>query len=151
MNVKNITPVTAILVLLLLVGCGGHTSVMSARNDSGNQYSTAYIVRNDQSTRDIDVMIARALMKRGIETSIGTREQQPNNVDFVVTYSDRWKWDISMYLLSLDIQFTDPSTRKILAMADYKNSKLHGYPNPEKTVRSLVQKMLGSAKKEKRD
>ena len=146
MNIKNLSAVAVVLLLLQIAGCGGRTSVTSAKNDSGNQYKTAYIVRNDQSTRNIDMMIARTLMKRGIETSIGPRDQQPMNIDFVVTYSDRWKWDITMYLLSLNIEFTDPSTRKILAMADYKNSKLHGFPNPENTVQNLIQKMLGNVR-----
>lgn len=39
----------------------------------------------------------------------------PSNVDYVVTYEDHWFWDITMYLLALEIQVRDPQTRSVVA------------------------------------
>jgi len=39
-------------------------------------------------------------------------------VDAIVTYVDRWMWDLTMYMIRLNIQVRDGKSRAILASAE---------------------------------
>jgi len=39
-----------------------------------------------------------------------TGNMVPENIDAVITYRDKWRWDMSMYLLSISIRIRDPDT-----------------------------------------
>ncbi len=58
-----------------------------------------------------------------------------------VQMADTWYWDIVMYLLELDLVFTEPATGAMKAQAHYRNSAFHGYPSQSKVVEKLFREL----------
>jgi hypothetical protein len=102
---------------------------------------TAYIVRHAKSSRDIDTYIQDALAERGVKASRGPMEAKPKDVDFYVEYVDHWKWDLSMYLWSLDIRFADNATGGLIASGSFKQGLLHSFPDPQKKVAEVIEQI----------
>jgi len=55
----------------------------------------------------IQKLIASNLRKRGYEVSEDAKS--PEKVDAVVTYVDKWMWDITMYMIELTVTVRDRS------------------------------------------
>ena len=54
-------------------------------------------------------LIADKLRSKGVTVTTGV-DPAPSNVDAVVTYVDKWMWDITMYMLELTITIRDPKS-----------------------------------------
>jgi hypothetical protein len=94
-----------------------------------------YVERHEQDERRLDVTIAAELAKRGVVSSSGTRAERPPDFDVLVTYEDRWQWDMSMYLLSMRIDLRDPKTNALLATGNSMQTSLARKPAPEVIAR----------------
>jgi hypothetical protein len=85
--------------------------------------------------------IAAELQRMGYTASAGAVQKPPGRVDAVVSYMDRWMWDITMYMISLDIQIREPGTEAILANAKTARSSLVR-KSQEEMVRETLNKLL---------
>ncbi len=74
-----------------------------------------YIVHVPEDGRKINQLIADDLVARGYRATTGEATAKPTDVDAVVTYNDKWMWDMTMYMIQLDIQFRNPKTEIPLA------------------------------------
>lgn len=72
--------------------------------------------------RDINVVIANKLKTMGY--TVSTSPDKPENVDAVVTYVDKWMWDITMYMLELTITVRDPKNDFPLASGNSYHTSL---------------------------
>ena len=69
------------------------------------------------------VLIAEKLKSKGVAVTSGV-ESPPHNVDAVVTYIDKWMWDITMYMLELTITIRDPKSDYPLATGNSYHTSL---------------------------
>jgi hypothetical protein len=60
----------------------------------------------------------------------------------IAKYQDDWKWDIAMYLRSLDVLVYDRRTNVLIASGSWKNSVFHGFYSSEKVVANVVNDTL---------
>lgn len=82
-----------------------------------------HVVKLDADERGIEKVIAEELGKRGFEVSSGLATDAPAGADAMVTYQDSWMWDITMYMLEINIQFRDAESEVILASgSSYRTS-----------------------------
>jgi hypothetical protein len=91
---------------------------MSATKDPSTdlgKLKAFYVVHLPADDRNIDKIIADQLNLMGYKATAGESSSTPANVDAVVTYQDRWMWDITMYMIELNIQVRDPQTNFVLA------------------------------------
>jgi hypothetical protein len=86
-------------------------------------------------------LIADNLRARGY--AVATDGQAQEKVDAVVTYVDKWMWDITMYLLELTITIRDPQTDYPLANGNSYHTSLTRKSPPE-----MVDEVLGNIFKE---
>lgn len=130
----------AATLLLALQSCGTtNTASVSAPATIRNARS-AHVIKPNDSSRDIDKFLQRAISEKGVRTSVMAPSQRSNS-DLTVTYVDRWHWDMVMYLRTLDISVLDPAGNEV-ATAKYRNSALHSYPDPETTTKGLVDQIF---------
>ncbi|WP_024954800.1 hypothetical protein [Sulfurospirillum arcachonense] len=66
-----------------------------------------YVLHQPSDKRNIDVIISNVLKDKGYNSSSGDGSYIPDNIDTIVTYEDRWFWDITNYLIQLNIEFRD--------------------------------------------
>lgn len=138
-------PMLGILALIaatvLMTGCANRATAKvdpSARLDT---IKTMHVVKIPDETANISTMIADKLRVKGYQVSTGA--DKPSNVDAIVTYVDRWMWDITMYLLELTITIRDGKTEFPLA----SGNSLHGSLT-RLSAQEMVDEVMGNIFKE---
>lgn len=104
---KNAFNIVFILCFsLLFIGCSiTSNSAKLIPNTLAKERQSFYVIHLDTDKRRIDQMIAKILTEKGYTAISGSEDNIPENIDVLVTYEDRWMWDITNYLIQLDIQF----------------------------------------------
>lgn len=68
-------------------------------------------------------LLADKLRSKGVNVTTGA-ETPPADVDAVVTYIDKWMWDITMYMLELTVFIREPKTDFPLAVGNSLHTSL---------------------------
>lgn len=95
----------------------------------------------DDSTH---VLIADKLRSKGVTVTTGT-ENPPAGVDAVVTYIDKWMWDITMYMLELTIVIREPKTDFPLATGNSYHTSLTRL-SPKEMVNEVIENIYKGGK-----
>jgi hypothetical protein len=130
---------TTAMLLLALTGCAvnraGATVDPTARLDT---LKTFHVKHLPADGRGIDQLIATNLRSRGY--SVTTDGQvKPELVDAVVTYEDRWMWDITMYMVELTVVLRDPPSDFGLATGNSFHTSLS-----RKSPTAMVDEVVGN-------
>jgi hypothetical protein len=112
------------LLALLLVGCVGNTSGQLTLPKEQVQAGSYFVQRHDKDGRDLASTIAKAMQARGLQATAGTVAQRPAEAVYVVTYVDKWVWDMRMYLYDLRIDLRDARDESILGYGQSMQSSL---------------------------
>ena len=138
---KTIFHLLPLLIVLFASGCSTVEKSERYSDVPLDSLKTAYIVLIPKANWDIEMGIREALAGRGVQVSAGILQDKPSDVAFYVTYRDQQKWDITMYLHSLEIQFLEGATGKLIASGSFKNSFAHTYPNFRQKAFEVVESM----------
>jgi hypothetical protein len=79
---------------------------------------TVYVQKLEGDKFNVYQVITDQLNAKGFNATTGTSADPPEPVDAIVTYVDRWMWDITMYMIRLNIQVRDGKTHAILASGE---------------------------------
>jgi hypothetical protein len=116
------TAYTILLFVLLafLHGCAINraTSTVDQTTDLSS-LKVFYVKKYSDDTRDTNVIIQDKLLEMGFQVS-----ETETDVDAIVTYVDKWFWDITMYMLELTITLRDPKTDFPLATGNSYHTSL---------------------------
>ena len=126
-------------VLTLFSGCAS-TSLTSDIDPSSDLTSlqSFYVVKYASDDRGVEQKIAAELNARGKNATSGIKPKPPSPVDAVVTYQDKWFWDITMYMLELSIDLRDPETNYKFA-----TGRSHRTSLARKSPEVMIQEVLG--------
>lgn len=127
--------------LMLFAGCSTISPAVVSKGYDLAVLKTAYVVssgKNIYSGTSIATYIQPALAEHGVTATTGPLENKPKDVDFYVTYVDRWRWDITMYLLSLEISFFDNKTDQLIASGNFRNGAFHTFPSPSEKAKEII-------------
>jgi hypothetical protein len=124
------------VVISLSSGCAVNraTATLDPTADL-DSIQTIYVTKFAPDGRGINVLIVEKLRTMGysVETGIET----PEEVDVVVTYQDKWMWDITMYMLELTVTLRDPKTHFPLASGNSFHTSLTR-KSPEEMVDEVI-------------
>jgi hypothetical protein len=132
----------AFLSLLVLAGCATSSGVIVNHSAPKVVYKTAYVIAHGGSGSDMDALVQKELLRHGLDVTSGADSTGPEGAQLMVKYADDWRWDLKMYLRSLDVMAFDAKTHVLLATASWKNSAVHGFYDEEKAVTKLVDDTL---------
>lgn len=96
-----------------------------------------YVERFDSDKRGIEKIISDNLTKRGYSGTFGEKDSAPDNATTIVTYVDKWQWDITMYLIELTVAFRDPETGAAFATGNSYHTSLTRQ-SPEEMVDEVL-------------
>lgn len=136
----------AVLALLLLVLSGCAT--MSASRSPGvdlTKINSIYVVKLAADGRGINSVIANQASLMGYRATTGLEMDVPQDVDATLTYQDRWMWDITMYMLRLNIQIRDPKTGFLLAEGESYRPSLERR-SPDEMAKEVLESIFTEAK-----
>lgn len=95
-------------VMAVTSGCATNRATASLMPGADlSKVKTMYVVKLANDDRGVGELIQTNLAKRGYQVGIGPEQKPPHTTDAVVTYVDKWMWDITMYLLELTITVRD--------------------------------------------
>ncbi len=94
-----------------------------------------YVNKFATDGRGINLLIADKLKTMGY--SVNTGIDSPENVDVIVTYKDKWMWDITMYMIELTVTIRDPKNGFPLASGNSYHTSLTR-KSPEEMVDEVV-------------
>jgi hypothetical protein len=137
LSLKKVLTFAVVCAALALGACA---TLESAKAPDANVQGlkSFYVTRVPEDDRGIDKMIAARLSTMGYLATSGDAPQSPERVDAVVTYQDRWMWDITMYMIKLDVQLHDGSSGAVIARAQAVRPSLQ-----RKSPEGMVQEVLG--------
>lgn len=96
-----------------------------------------YVVRLEADKRGIERLIADRLGTMGYRASSGERGAVPPEADAIVTYQDKWMWDVTMYMIELNVQVRRPTTEVAYASGRVMRSSLVRKSPPEMVAEVL--------------
>ena len=79
----------------------------------------------------------------GFQADSGPGSEIPNDVDAIVTYEDRWFWDLSNYMLQLNIEIRNPKTNYPLAIGESIRTSM-ARKNPDEMAREVLESIFQS-------
>ena len=100
----------SLLLCVVLLGSGCAVNRATATLDPTADLTSikSMYVAPLQDEWGTDLLIASKLRTMGYVVTTGT--DKPVDVDALVTYEEKWMWDITMYLLELTVTIRDPAT-----------------------------------------
>lgn len=141
MRPRGELPLRTLIVLLGLAtlgGCATSSGVVVNHLAQSEVYRSAYLVAHGGSSSDMDALLQKELLRRGLDVTSGPDGAAPESTQLTVKYVDDWKWDLKMYLRALDVMAYNSKTRSLLATATWKNSVVHGFYDEDKVVSQVV-------------
>lgn len=131
-----------LLVLVVLTALLGGCANMAATVSPGANLARikkVHVVKLPADGRGIDQVIADQLNTMGYATSLGSTGNVPADADALLTYQDKWMWDITMYMLELNVQLRDPKSNMALATAKSYRPSLQRKSPPEMAKEVLTE------------
>ena len=128
--------VLLVIVFFLNTGCA-YNRATATRPPSSNldAIKTIHVAKYTEDERGVNILIANKLKERGYLVS--TAINKPTGIDALVTYKDKWTWDITYYMLELKITFRNPETKFPLATGTSYHTSL-----TRKTAEGMVDEVL---------
>ena len=142
---KDKTAYTILLFVLLAFLHGCAINRATATVDQTTDLSTLkvfYVQKYSEDTRDTNILIKDKLVEMGFQVS-----ETETDVDAIVTYVDKWFWDITMYMLELTITLRDPKTDFPLATGNSYHTSMTR-KSPEGMVDEVLTNIFFSAQKQ---
>jgi hypothetical protein len=144
MNIKLAISILAI-GLASLSGCAVNRATGSVDPSANlSAIKTMYVKKIPADDGGTNVLIADKLHTKGVTVTTGT-DSPPSGVDAVVTYIDKWMWDMTMYMLELTITIRDPKTDFPLATGNSYHTSLTRL-SPKEMVNEVVDNIYKGAK-----
>lgn len=138
-------PSHRILVLLSIVasilgltGCATKTSQVAPGADL-RSIERIHVVRLPADQRGINRVIADQLGVMGCKATTGDAGSAPTDAQALLTYQDKWMWDITMYMIELNVQLREPATEVALATARSYRPSLQRKSPPEMAKEVLAE------------
>ena len=136
MNARPLLLVTTLLCSLAFASCTQTFHAHASKGALAKREPVSIFVHDDDSgEEECLVAIHNALHARGFPVARGKSSK------LEVKMSDTWRWDWSMYLKKLDIEFIDTKTGQQKAHAHYHNSLWHKYPSRTWVVQKLFHEL----------
>lgn len=143
---KNLLKLAAILGLVATVttGCANRATGSVDQSTNLSMLKIMYVKKIPAEDGGTNELIADKLRSKGVTVTTGT-EAPPANVDAVVTYLDKWMWDITMYMLELTITIRDPKTDFPMATGNSFHTSLTRL-SPKEMVNEVVDNIYKGTK-----
>jgi len=102
---------------------------------------TIYVRKHGEDDYKLGEEIAAQLQEMGYKATVGTSQSPTGRADATLSYTDHWMWDITMYMISLDLQLREPGSDMTIASAKTTRSSLVRKSQKE-MVRETLTKLL---------
>ena len=126
-------------LLIFLTGCSV-TNLASIRMPGTDikKIKKFYVKKLPDDKRNIDVLIRDQLRTMGFNAVTGKANYDPDKVDAIVTYTDRWMWDLSNYMLQLTIYIKNTENQYVACAGKSYRTSL-SRKSPEFMIKEVLE------------
>jgi len=117
-------PASVLAIALMLGGCVANTAGQMTLTRGLYSQATYFVERQPKDTHDLDAIIAERMRARGLKATAGSADGEKPEHDYAVTYTDKWMWDMRMYLWDLRIDVRDAKDNSIVGFGQSMQSSL---------------------------
>ena len=133
-------------VILSFTACAESLNAKKMPGADLSPLKTIYVQKLAADERGIEQLIANQLTRMGFIAASGASETPSSAADAIVTYQDKWMWDITMYMLQLSVQIRDGQTRMVLADGQSMHTSLVR-KSPEEMVKEVLTEIFKGDRK----
>lgn len=129
----------ACLLLSFFSGCSivNLASIQMPGNDI-DKFQKFYVEKLDTDKRNIDIIIRDQLQEMGYEAFTKESNIDRSSIDAIVTYRDRWMWDMRNYLLQLTIHIKSTNSDFVVGAGKSFRTSLDA-KSPEYVVKEVLE------------
>lgn len=113
--IRKIIPI--IFMSAVIAGCGlGIEKVSSIKMPGADleRIEKIYVNKLQADGRGLNLLIKKDLIEKGYQATTEEDGPKSSNVDAVLAYLDRWKWDLTTFMYQLTIYIKDPEEKYVL-------------------------------------
>lgn len=145
MRMKYIHGLHLVIMVFFVTGCIANLESTTIPGANLSTLKTLYVLKSPGEGRGVERLIADRLTQMGYAATYGS-DGPITPVDAIVSYKEEWWWDLSWYLLQLDVQVRDAQTKLILASGHSKRTSLVRKSSDE-IVEDVLNEMLKGARR----
>lgn len=147
LNRRLIGSFIILCTLSLTAGCAVNRATASLTPGTDlAKINSLYVVKSTEDDREINELIKVSLIKRGYTVMTGPDQKPSDKVDVILTYVDKWFWDITMYMLELTITLRDPNSNFPMAVGNSYHTSL-ARKSKEEMVDEVLDNIFKATKK----
>jgi len=105
-----------------------------------------YVERHPEEDWGFHQMIADEMCMMGHTATAGEPNLAPASADAIVTYDDKWSWDLSPWMYGLDLRILDARTRTLIVKTSNRRGSLFRR-NPKQMAQETLRASFGLPKK----
>lgn len=124
-----------VFILIFISGCVNNVVHRTDSPENLKNIKSIFVEKLPADERGINQLIVNKLVSMGYQAT--TEHRQPKNIDAIITYRDKWRWDMSMYMLSLFIKVKEPDTGFPIASGSSLHTSL-----TRKTPKGMVSEVI---------
>lgn len=133
-------------VLACATGCINRATATISPGTDLSKIRSFYVVHQPKDTHGIHHLIRDKLIKDGLTAVAGPELPQASyQADSVITYVDRWVWDMTLYLLELTVTLRDAANNFPQAVGNSYHTSLTR-KSPEEMVEEVMTNIFKAAK-----
>src|SRR5688500_9432718 len=122
---------------LAALGCSNSATATLSPGVDLSTVKSYYVVHQPKDTRNLHLLVRDRIVKEGLTATAGPESQKAaHQVNSIVTYVDRWMWDITLYLLELTVTFRDTNEFPLAVGKSYHSSLTR--LSPEEMVEEVI-------------
>lgn len=142
--------VLIVLVLITLSGCS-HNSVKVVPYSTINMNSenVFYVIVDSKNQRNLDKLIIATLIKQGYKASSGKKENIPNEATVLITYEDKWMWDMRSFLSTFNVKFRNHLDEYPIIVGEALRASFAENTDEKVIVPSIISMMINKIKDNK--
>jgi hypothetical protein len=135
LNKKKLLPAVFLVVVLLLSGCVNKATVNRHPSFNLDSIKSLHIRNSDGGGEELIPVIEYKLMAMGYKVTAG--DVVSPDADAIITYLDKWMWDMTMYMIELTVTVRDKESNFPLATGNSMHGSL-----TRKTQEEMVDEVL---------
>lgn len=135
-----------LMLALVAAACSNTATATLSPGANLNAVKSFYVVHQPKDTHNLHYLIRDRIIKEGFAATAGPESAKSDyKANAIVTYVDRWMWDMTLYLLELTVTFRDPTNDFPLAVGNSYHTSLTRL-SPEEMVEEVMTNIFNAAK-----
>lgn len=141
---RNFSLFIVFLIGLCASGCAQKLHADISPGIEPTSLQSFYVAHFEPDKRDLHLTIKEQLEEMGFTATAGELNNNPQDVDAIVTYVDNWQWDLTNYMIKIQITFRDLKGSLLASATSFRTSLVR--KSPPEMIRETLNEIFAPEK-----